>query len=55
MCIRDRPGRLDVGALRVRTVATKDRPCADHPYKDAAGAYDPAVVLDFDYWALVPR
>src|SRR5437868_1473223 len=27
------PGRDDVGALRLRTVATKDRPCADFPYK----------------------
>ena len=28
------PGRSDVGALRLRTVATKDRPCADFPYKN---------------------
>src|SRR6266850_4134048 len=27
------PGRSDVGALRLRTVATKDRPCADFPLK----------------------
>src|SRR6187455_2197073 len=27
------PGRSDVGALRLRTVATKDEPCADFPYK----------------------
>src|SRR5262249_1114194 len=26
------PGRRDVGALRLRTVATKDRPCTDFPY-----------------------
>ena len=25
------PGRDDVGALRIRTVATKNRPCADFP------------------------
>ena len=25
------PGRDDVGALRLRTVATKDQPCADFP------------------------
>jgi 2-methylfumaryl-CoA hydratase len=49
------PGRADAGALRLRTVATKDRACADFPYKDAAGKYDPAVVLDFDYTALMPR
>ena len=48
------PGRSDVGALRIRTVATKDRPCADFPYK-AGDEYDPSVLLDLDYWALLPR
>jgi len=47
-------GRNDVGALRLRSVATKDRPCADFPYKDG-DEYDPAVILDLDYWVLVPR
>ncbi|GAB3116761.1 MaoC family dehydratase [Novispirillum itersonii] len=49
------PERADVGALRLRTVATKDLPCAGHPYKDAEGKYLPNVVLDFDYWVLMPR
>jgi 2-methylfumaryl-CoA hydratase len=49
------PDRDDVGALRLRTVAVKDRACHDFPYQDAAGAYDPAVVLDFDYTVLMPR
>ena len=49
------PGRSDVGALRLRLVATKDRPCHDFPDKDAAGAYPPELVLDLDYWAAVPR
>ena len=48
------PGRDDVGALRLRTVATKDRPCPDFPHKDG-DEYDPAVILELDYWALVPR
>ena len=48
------PGRNDVGALRLRTVATKDRPCADFPYK-SGDDYDPAVILDLDYWVLLPR
>jgi 2-methylfumaryl-CoA hydratase len=48
------PGRSDVGALRLRLVATKDRPCADHPFR-AGDGYDPAVILDLDYWALIPR
>jgi 2-methylfumaryl-CoA hydratase len=50
----DIPNRKDVGALRLRTVATKDRPCPDFPLK-AADDYDPAVILDLDYWALMPR
>ncbi len=49
------PGRSDIGALRLRTVATKDRACAGFPYKDEGGNYDPAVVLDFDYTVLLPR
>ena len=48
------PGRDDVGALRLRTVATKDRPCADFPLK-AGEEDDPAVLLDLDYWVLMPR
>lgn len=48
------PGRTDVGALRLRLVATKDRPCSDFPDKDAGGAYPSDVVLDLDYWAAVP-
>jgi 2-methylfumaryl-CoA hydratase len=48
------PGRKDVGALRLRTVATKNRPCTDFPWKHGE-EYDPAVILDFDYWALAPR
>ena len=48
------PGRDDVGALRLRTIATKDRPCADFPHKGGED-YDPAVILDLDYWALIPR
>lgn len=47
-------GRKDVGALRLRTVATKNRPCADFPYRQGE-EYDPSVVLDLDYWALIPR
>jgi 2-methylfumaryl-CoA hydratase len=50
----DVPGRNDVGALRLRTVATKDRPCPDFPYKSGE-EYDPAVILDLDYWVLMPN
>ncbi len=50
----DLPGRADVGALRLRTIATKDRPCADFPERSGKD-YDPAVILDLDYWVLMPR
>ena len=48
------PGRRDVGALRLRTVATRDRPCADFPLQ-VGSSDDPAVLLELDYWALIPR
>lgn len=47
-------GRDDVGAVRLRLVAAKDHPCADFPDKTGE-TYHPAVVLDLDYWALMPR
>jgi len=49
------PDHATVGALRVRTVAAKDRPCADFPYKLDERSYDPSVLLDFDYTVLMPR
>ncbi|HEX8416343.1 MAG TPA: MaoC family dehydratase, partial [Methylobacterium sp.] len=48
------PGRTDVGALRLRTIATKNQPCGNHPDRQGEG-YDPAVILDLDYWAFMPR
>ena len=48
------PGRSDLGALRLRTIATKDRPCADFPLRSGED-YDAAVLLDLDYWVLIPR
>lgn len=40
-----------VGALRLRLVATKG---AAFVLKDQDGKYDPNVLLDLDYWALIP-
>jgi 2-methylfumaryl-CoA hydratase len=48
------PGRRDVGALRIMTRATRDRACGDFP-RDAADGDAPGVILELDYWALVPR
>jgi 2-methylfumaryl-CoA hydratase len=49
------PRHPDLGALRLRLVATKDRPCHDFPHRDGDGRYLPEVVLDFDYWGIVLR
>jgi 2-methylfumaryl-CoA hydratase len=48
------PGRADVAALRLRTIATRDQPCADFPLH-SGDDYDASVLLDLDYWVLVPR
>lgn len=42
------PGRNDLGALRLRTIATKDRLCNDFP-EEGDG-----VILNLDYWVLIP-
>jgi hypothetical protein len=46
--------RERIGALRVRTIATTNRPCADFPLREGEG-YEPHVALDLDYWAILPR
>jgi 2-methylfumaryl-CoA hydratase len=56
----DLPGRTDCGALRVRLVGLKDvRPTeTGFPLTVSAGGrddYHKDVVLDLDYWLLVPR
>jgi 2-methylfumaryl-CoA hydratase len=56
----DLPGRTDCGALRVRLVGLKDVAATDAGFplkvsKDGRDAYHQNVVLDLDYWLLVPR
>jgi 2-methylfumaryl-CoA hydratase len=48
-------GRKDCGALRLRLVATKNLPCKDFPDKNTDGQYPETVILDFDFWARMPR
>ena len=48
------PGRGDVAALRVRSFATKDLPCSDFPGVTENGHAE-GVILDLDYWVLMPR
>ncbi|NLT17605.1 MAG: hypothetical protein GXY11_08300, partial [Clostridiales bacterium] len=49
------PERQDFGALRLRTLAVKNRRAEGFPDKGADGKPDPAVVLDLDYTVLMPR
>lgn len=44
-----------VGALRLRLVATKNESATGFPLKGEDGAYEPSVILDFDYWAAIPK
>jgi len=53
--VAELPGRSDVGALRVRLIAVKNRSCAAFPLRNAAGNYDEGVILDLDLWLLLPR
>ncbi len=43
------------GALRLRLVAVKDQDPGAFAYKDEAGKYADGVLLDFDYWAAIPK
>jgi 2-methylfumaryl-CoA hydratase len=45
-----------VGALRLRLVAAKNKPLVSAAaVRNEAGEYDPGVILDFDYWAAIPK
>lgn len=43
------------GALRLRLVAVKDQNPGDFALRNSDGKYAPGVLLDFDYWAAIPR
>jgi 2-methylfumaryl-CoA hydratase len=53
----DVPGRRDVGALRLRLNAVKNTPASELPSVASlmSGTKDPRIVLELDYWVLVPR
>ncbi len=48
-------GVPSVGALRLRLVAVKNAPAGAMELRGADGKHAPGVVLDFDYWVLMPR
>lgn len=43
------------GALRLRLVAVKDQDPGAFAYKTGDGKYADGVLLDFDYWAAIPK
>jgi 2-methylfumaryl-CoA hydratase len=47
-------GRSDIGALRLVTYATNDLPCADFPGR-AEDGFAEGVILELDYWAVLPK
>jgi 2-methylfumaryl-CoA hydratase len=49
------PGRRDIGALRTRLTAVKNRSCADFPLRTPKGDYADGVILDLDLWLVLPR
>jgi 2-methylfumaryl-CoA hydratase len=49
------PGRTDIAALRLRLVALKNRTPAGFPRLTSAGAYEDGVILDLDFWGVLPR
>lgn len=52
--IIDKAKHGDAGALRIVTRATRDLACGDYPVEDGT-AEKPGVILELDYWALIPR
>ena len=49
------PGRSDIGALRLRTVATKNVNCSSFPSPSEPASPTEGVILDLDYWVAMPR
>lgn len=45
----------EAGALRLRLVALKNQPASSFVYKTDEGGFAEHVVLDFDYWAAIPK
>ncbi|SLN14088.1 MaoC family dehydratase [Oceanibacterium hippocampi] len=43
------------GYLRIRTCAAKNHACTDYPDRDADGKRRAEIVLELDYWVMMPR
>lgn len=55
LAVESLPGRNDLGAVRLRTLATRDLPCESFPEPDSEHGGGDAVLLAFDYTVLMPR
>lgn len=56
--VLDRAGigaRTDVGALRVRLLASKNRPMSSYGSEIGTAPYPDGIVLDLDLWLVLPR
>lgn len=53
--VLDKADLGEIGALRLRLVALKNQPATDFTDKAEGGGYAEHVVLDFDYWAAIPK
>jgi 2-methylfumaryl-CoA hydratase len=53
--VLDKDDLGESGALRLRLVALKNQPATAFTYKIEDGNYAEHVVLDFDYWAAIPK
>ncbi|NJM34286.1 MAG: MaoC family dehydratase [Rhodomicrobium sp.] len=49
------PGRDDAGALRIRTIGLKNRTGESFPLMANENTPEDGVILDLDYWVLLPR
>jgi 2-methylfumaryl-CoA hydratase len=49
------PGRTDIGALRLRLIATKNLPCSGYPLVGPDGKPAEGLILDLDLWTVLPR
>jgi 2-methylfumaryl-CoA hydratase len=49
------PGRDDLGALRIRTVGLKNRAAEGFPLMADENTPEDGVILELDYWAVMPR
>ena len=49
------PGRDDLGALRMRTIGLKNRSAAGFPLMADENTPEEGVILDLDYWVLMPK